>query len=293
MKPLFLALPGSDGEMARELAGRVGGELGEVALRAFPDGERYVRIETPVRDRPVWLVCSLRNADERFMPLAFVALTARDLGASRVGLVAPYLAYMRQDHRFHAGEGVTARYFARLLSACFDELVTVDPHLHRCSSLGEVYDIPTRVVASASAIADWLQKAVPRPIIIGPDAESEQWVSAVADACRCQHIVLRKERRGDRDVSISPLGDWSAHDGCTPVIVDDIISTARTMIGTVEQLRAVGAPAPVCVGVHAVFADGALDELAAAGVREVVTCNTIAHSSNRIDVTELIAAALT
>ena len=76
------------------------------------------------------------------MPLALVAGTARDLGASSVGLVAPYLAYMRQDRMFRAGEGVTSVYFARLLADSFDWLVTVDPHLHRRRSLTEIYPFP-------------------------------------------------------------------------------------------------------------------------------------------------------
>lgn len=294
MKPLFLGLPGVDSDLLASVAERAGGAVGRVTMREFPDGERYVRIEEPVEGRQVWLVCSLHRADEKFLPLYFVAATARDLGAARVGLVAPYLAYMRQDHRFRDGEGITARYFARLLATAFDELVTVDPHLHRCNSLGEVYSIPTRVVASAPAIASWLRASVREPVIIGPDAESEQWAAAVADACGCPYVVLEKERRGDRDVTISRVetGEFRSWGARTPVIVDDIISTGKTMIGTVQRLRAVGAPAPVCVGVHAVFADGALGELRASGAAEVVTCNTIVHPSNRIDVTGLIGAAL-
>jgi ribose-phosphate pyrophosphokinase len=83
------------------------------------------------------------------LPLLFAADTARDLGARRIGLVAPYLAYMRQDIRFHAGEAVTSRTFAAILSRHLDWLVTVDPHLHRYHELSEIYRIPTQVVHAA------------------------------------------------------------------------------------------------------------------------------------------------
>jgi hypothetical protein len=47
--------------------------------------------------------------------------------ARQVTLVAPYLAYLRQDRRFRPGEGITSRTFTRLISSSFDRLVTVDP----------------------------------------------------------------------------------------------------------------------------------------------------------------------
>jgi ribose-phosphate pyrophosphokinase len=66
------------------------------------------------------------------------------------------------------------------------------------------------------------------------------------------------------------------------VLVDDIISTANTMIRTVEELRRAKLAAPVCVGVHAVFAEGAYERLLGAGVQRVVTTDTIAHATNAI-----------
>ncbi|NQV22685.1 MAG: ribose-phosphate diphosphokinase, partial [Rhodospirillales bacterium] len=79
---------------------------------------------------------------------------------------------------------------------------------------------------------------------------------------------------------------WRDH---TPVLVDDIISTARTMIETVSHLKAVGMTAPVCIAVHGIFAGNALRDLVAAGASRVVTCNTIPHQTNAIDVTPLLA----
>lgn len=55
------------------------------------------------------LLCGLDRPDDKLLPLYFLSRTLREVGASRVVLAAPYLAYMRQDRRFHPGEGVTAR----------------------------------------------------------------------------------------------------------------------------------------------------------------------------------------
>ena len=287
LPPLLLPLPGNDA-LAEALARALGGDVGTVEVHRFPDGETLVRIGTPVTGRSVLLVATLHRPDDKLLPLVFMAATARDLGAARVGLVAPYLAYMRQDRRFREGEGVTSRYFAHILSEAVDWLVTVDPHLHRHESLADIYAIPGVAVRAAPAISAWIGAEVRRPLLVGPDSESAQWVRAVAEGAGAPALVLEKVRRGDRDVEVSvpDVERWRDH---TPVLVDDIISTARTMIETVAHLRRAGLAPPVCVGVHAVFAGRAYEDLMAAGAGRVVTCNTIPHPSNAIDLTERLA----
>lgn len=288
MKPVIFPLHGHD-EFSLRLADILGGELGKLTLRRFPDGESYVRLETPVEGRQVVLVCSMNDPDTKILQLLFVAATAHDLGATQIGLVAPYLTYMRQDKRFQPGEGITSRSFAQLLSGNFDWLVTVDPHLHRHTSLAEIYSIPTAVVRAAPAISAWIAANVAAPVLIGPDSESAQWVSEVARGANAPFVVLEKVRRGDRevDVSVPDLDRWRER---TPVLVDDIISTGRTMMETMGHLKRLGLSPPVCIGVHGVFAEHAFEDLIAAGAR-VVTCNTIPHPSNTIDLVGDVASA--
>ena len=290
MKPLVFSLPGNEAFSA-SLVRALDAEQGAVEIRRFPDGETYVRVLSEVAGRGCVLVATLDRPDDKILTLAFLATTARELGASRVTLVAPYLAYMRQDRRFQPGESVTSACFARFLSGWIDALVTVDPHLHRRSSLAEIYKVPCTTVHAAQLIARWIKEEVERPLLVGPDVESEQWVADVAKEADSPWLVLRKERMGDRNVRISvpDLERWRDH---TPVLVDDIISTARTMIETVGHLVRAGLRSPVCVGVHAVFAGSAYADLRSAGAGQVVTCNTIPHESNRIDVCPLFAGSM-
>lgn len=290
MKPVILALPENE-QLATGLAAKMQAEVGRMTVRRFPDGESYLRIESPLDGRDVTLVCSLHNPDAKLPALLFAASTARELGAARVGLVAPYLAYMRQDKQFKDGESVTSVHFAKLLSHYIDWLVTVDPHLHRRNSLDEIYSVPSIVVHAAPLLAEWIRTNIDSPVLIGPDSESEQWVSAVAHGANAPWFVLEKARRGDRDVSVS-IPDITALRGRTPVLVDDIISTARTMMATVRHLTGQGLAAPVCVGVHAIFAGDAHAELIAAGAARIVTTNTIPNPSSVIDLTPAIADAL-
>jgi ribose-phosphate pyrophosphokinase len=290
MTPLLFTLPGNE-RLASLLAPLIGAESGKAVLRRFPDGETYWRYETPVAGRSVALLCTLDRPDDKALPLLFAAAAARDLKAARVGLIAPYLAYMRQDHRFQPGEAITSGTFAKIVSGEIDWLVTVDPHLHRRSSLDEIYSVPSRALHAAPLIAQWIGDNIEKPLLIGPDRESEQWVAAVARGAEAPHIVLRKVRRGDRqvEVSVPDLAPWRER---TPVLVDDIISTGQTMIVTVKHLKNTGLPPPVCIGVHGIFAGNALEELTQAGAARVVTTNTIAHASNGIDISGLLAEAV-
>jgi len=260
-------------------------------MRDFPDGETYIRVDTPPAAREVVLVATIRHPNDKTLPLIFLADAVRDLGASRVGLVAPYLAYMRQDARFRPGEAVTSRSFARLISRSMDWLLTVDPHLHRFATLRDLYSVPAAAAHAAPDLGKWIAYNISSPWIIGPDAESFQWVKGIAAAAGAPFSVLAKDRRSDTEV-IESIPDSSAYRSRTPVLVDDIISTGHTMIAAIEHLRGDGSPAPACVAVHAVFAEGAYDELQAAGASCVVTTNTIPHPSNCVDVTPALAAAL-
>src|SRR5690606_41795229 len=95
---LLLALPGNEG-FTRRLAHHLDAQAAIVETRRFPDGESYVRLLADPAGRAVDLVCTLADPDAGFLRLAFAADAARDLGAAEVNLVAPYLAYMRQDRK--------------------------------------------------------------------------------------------------------------------------------------------------------------------------------------------------
>lgn len=280
-----------DAALAAALAQGLGCRFSPAAVHAFPDTETSVRIEPAAAAERVLLVASLDHPNPKILPLLFLARTLRDYGAKSVVLVAPYLAYMRQDRRFKEGEGVSARYFGALLSSYFDGLVTVDPHLHRISSLDEICSIPSTVVHAAPAVAVWISRCVQQPLLIGPDSESLQWVADLAQHAGCPFIVLEKKRRGDRrvEVSVPDVQRWSQH---TPVLFDDIIASGRTMLETVGHLREAGLPAPVCIAVHGLFADASDKLLRQAGAARVVTTNSVRHGTNDIDLTALLVDAL-
>jgi ribose-phosphate pyrophosphokinase len=287
MNTIILALPGAE-RLAETLAQQLHCAASTVEAHRFPDGEVVVRLRTAVTGQRVLLVAHLDRPDDKTLALVFAADAARELGALQVGLVAPYLPYMRQDDRFRPGEAITSRSYARLLSSTIDWLVTVDPHLHRWPSLDAIYSIRSHVVAAAPAIADWLRREVPQAILVGPDSESEQWVADVAGRVGVPYVVMTKERRGDRDVQVR-LPQGVPHEGRTPVLVDDIISSGHTMAAAAHVLRGAGWGRPLCVGVHALMDAAALDMLHRAGIARVASCDTVPHPTNAIGVAALLA----
>lgn len=279
-RPILLPLFGGE-SIANAIHEAFDYSLGDITLHQFPDGETMVRIHSCVQDQDVIVIANLDHPNNKLLPLLFTAETARDLGAKKIGLVAPYLPYMRQDKQFHGGEGISSVYFARLVSTYFDGLVTIDPHLHRWHDLNDIYTIPAKALHATDTIAAWIKTHVPDAILMGPDAESSQWVSEIAHKIDAPFLILDKERQGDHSVKVS-TPNIALYQNHSPVLVDDIISTGVTMMETVSHLKALEMKPPVCIGIHALFSDDAYENLQKTGAK-IITCNTILHASNGID----------
>lgn len=283
-KPLVFALEWHP--LQTSLTEQLQAECGKLDIRQFPDGESYLRIITPITGRSCIVVADLSHPNAKYLPLIFLLSTLRELGASSVGLVAPYLSYMRQDRRFVEGEAITSKIFARDLSQHIDWLVTVDPHLHRYHSLNEIYSVPSKVVQGAPALSQWL-KTKSDVLLIGPDAESEQWVSDIAHQSGHPFVIGEKQRFGDRDVQIT-LPELDVYHSLAAVIIDDVISSGHTILECIKALKEKSITHIHCAAVHGIFADGVDADLLSTGLESLVTTNTIAHQSNAIDITSLL-----
>lgn len=288
---IMLPFPGME-TLARAIAASSGAAVRPIGLHRFPDAESLVTLPSDIARGDIAIVATLRDPDRLALPLRFAAATAREFGATRVGLIAPYLGYMRQDRRFAPGQAVSAPLFARFLGESFDWLVSVDPHLHRIARLDDIFAMPAIRVATAPLIAAWIAAEVPDAVLLGPDSESQQWVADVARQSGRPYEILRKQRRGDRAVEITVPQSVDLR-RCRPVILDDIASSGRTMAQTVERVVAAGGKAPVCILIHAVFAGDACEDIRAAGAARIVTTDTIPHPTNAISVAESLASAVT
>ena len=275
---------------ARALAAALDWECAIVERHRFPDGETRLRLP-PQLPPQVALLRGLQQPNEKLAELMLAAAGARELGTTRLTLVSPYLAYMRQDIAFTPGEVVSQRHLGRLLAAWFDAVVTVDPHLHRVATLDEV--VPGRrgiALTAAPLLGAWIARQMPAAMLLGPDEEAAQWVRLAAQAHGLDHAVCHKQRRGDRDVDVALPAVPVA--GRAVVLFDDVASTGRTLVAATRGLLQSGAATVDVAVTHGLFVDDAVAQIRAAGVRHIWSTDCVPHASNVVSVVPLLAQAL-
>jgi len=271
-------------------AGRLAGALGishhEVSTHRFPDGESLVRVDA---SPPIALVYrSLDDPNAKLVELLLAAAALRDNGASRVILITPYLAYMRQDMAFEPGQAVSQRVIGELLARHFDALLTVDPHLHRIHSLAEIMPGIDAVSITAGPVLSAAVDALDNPILVGPDSESRQWVDGIAAPLGLGVLVGNKERKGDRMVNISIDGIEGVA-GRPVVLVDDVIASGVTLERAAGMLIEAGATRIEALATHCLATAPDLARLRDAGIARIQSTDTVPGEMATIPIASLLA----
>lgn len=278
-------------ELAKKIAKLSNSHYSELTVKKFPDGELYIKFEESLKDKEVVLVQTFHPSNEAILEVLLAGYTAKDLGAKKLTLVVPYLAYIRQDKRFHPGESVSSKIIGNLLSK-FDKIITIDPHLHRFKSLREVFHTQTQKLTANHLIEDFIAKKYKNPIIIGPDEESYQWAREIAMKIKSHAAILKKKRFSPTKVKIiikSPV-DIKNKD---LVIIDDIISTGKTILETIKHLKTQKPKTINVIAIHGIFADLKTYKEIKKLSNSIITTNTIENIHGKIEVSHLIAESLT
>jgi len=278
-------------ELAKQLAKRINADYGALITDKFPDGETYLKLPFSVEGKKVIIVEGMHpNPNEIIIETIFAVRTAKELGAEEVVLVAPYLAYLRQDKRFHPLECWSNRIISAILHFA-DSIIAIDPHIQRISDLQSIFKIPAKQITANTLIAEYIQKNIKDPVILGPDEESYQWAEKIAETINVEVTVLRKKRYTSRHVVIKLKTETNLK-GRNVVIVDDIISSGHTMIEVIKQAKKMKAKTITCLAVHGIFAENALAKLKKAGATSIITTNTVMNPTSKIDVSSVIADTL-
>ncbi|MGR2737833.1 ribose-phosphate diphosphokinase [Billgrantia sp. Q4P2] len=276
---------------ARRLASAAAIEAHRIACHRFPDEELCLRLPDMALPDCLVIYRSLDRPNDKLVELMLLSRHAREQGVGRLVLVAPYLAYMRQDIAFNPGELVSQRLVGGFLAELFDAVITVDPHLHRIERLEQA--VPLRHAVTLSAAPRLAEEIVTRrgdALLLGPDSESQQWVESAARIAGLEYGTCIKKRHGDRDVEIA-LPDLVIA-GRRVVLLDDVASSGRTLAQAAERVLAAGAASVDVAVTHALFVGDALGVIRQAGVGEVWSTDTIGHESNTVFMASVLAEAL-
>ena len=283
-----MIIPGAETQaFAAALADAADEPLGRVEYEQFADGEHVVRVPETVAGERAVVVASTVDSDAHVQVLQLQD-AVREVGASEVVTVVPYMGYARQDEAFRGGEPVSSRAMARAVSTGTDRVITVNPHE---PAVCDFFDLPAGHVDAAGVLADPLP-ALSDPLFLAPDEGAIDLATTVRDAYGAGETdFFEKDRDYDSgDVTITPSDASIA--GRDVVLTDDIIATGSTMSESIEVLHERDASRVYVTCVHPMLASNALTKLSTAGVAAVYGTDTVERAASAVSAAPAVAEEL-
>jgi len=266
--------------LAREIAGHLGLPLGDVHLTRFPDGESYCQYRENIRGSDLFILQPTGTpVNENLMELLLMVDAGKRASADRITAVIPYYGYARQDRKDKPRVPISSKLVADLLVAAgCDRIVVVDLH---APSIQAFFDIPVDHLFSAPVVIEELRKmALPNLTVVSPDAGGVERARAFAQRLAADLVIVDKRRSGAETSEVMHvIGDV---EGRTCVIVDDIIATAGTLVGTARALADNGAQTILGCFTHAVLAGPAMDRVREANLSGLIVTNTLPVPEERL-----------
>jgi ribose-phosphate pyrophosphokinase len=251
-----------------------GHEAGEVAIDTFPDGERYMRIVSEVDGRDVVLLGGTTSDAATLMVFDLGCALVR-CGARRLTLIVPYYGYATMERAVRAGEVVTAKTRAVMLSAipmaCYgNRILLLDLHAEGIPHYFESGLTAFHVYAKP-VLRDVITRLGGDDFVLAcTDAGRAKWVESLAnDVGVTAAFVFKRRLAGDR-TEVSALD--AQVQGKRVVIYDDMIRTGGSLIGAARAYRDAGATSLAAVATHGLFPGESLAKIQASGLFTDIVC---------------------
>ncbi|HTO05284.1 MAG TPA: ribose-phosphate diphosphokinase, partial [Opitutus sp.] len=246
--------------MGEKICAQLGVSLSRHEEREFEDGEHKSRPLVSVRGKDVYVVHSLhgdfdQSVNDKLCRLLFFLGALRDASAARVTAIAPYLCYTRKDKKSKDRDPVTTRYVAALFEAVgVDRVVTMD--VHNLAAFQNAFRIRTEHLEAKSLLAEYFAPLVrdENVTVVSPDAggvkRAEDFRQALGRATgRMPLSAFLEKHRSEGVISGSALiGDVA---GRIAILVDDLISSGKTLVRGAATCRAHGATHVFAAATHA------------------------------------------
>jgi len=265
---------GSSNEpLAQKIAGHLGMPLGRIKLSRFKSGEIYVHYEESIRNCDVFLIQSLSHPiNDYFVELLIMIDAAKRASARTVNVVMPYYGSARQERKTAPREPISAKMVADVLTTVgASRVITIDLH---AAAIQGFFNIPVDHLTALDLICDHLTSLnLKNPVVVSPDAGRASTAEKLANLLHAPFAIMIKKRpQHNESVITHVIGEV---EGCTPIIIEDMIDTGTTIVNVVESLRERGAHEAYVCATHPVFSNDALKKLDHPYIREVVVTDSI------------------
>ncbi len=238
-----------------------------IEIGKFPDGDTHVRILNLAECEDSDVIVFHRLYPEQntsLVALLFILDSVKEAGAKSVAVVAPYLAYSRQDKKKLNGEVASAFVLCNLLKrAGCDKLVTFDCHFLNKEGPAKFAELDIENISMGKELGAFARREAfggEGCEVISPDMGAGYMA---AEHGGKSYKKARKEYEGDkihyRDVGEMD-GDFEVA-GKNVLVLDDMISTGATMIKALEKLKAAGAKKVCCAATHGLFLYNCMDKI--------------------------------
>lgn len=273
--------------IAKKVAKALRADYTEIFVEDFPDSEFHIALKKNPKNRKVVIMNSLaRDPDRKLIETVLAGGIARDYKAKEVILMATYFPYLRQDKHFLNYDSFSSEHIMRLF-ANFDKIITIDPHLHRIHHMKD-WLTKAESISAKELIVDYIKKRFKNNFeILGPDGESVQWNKPIADKLGKEVVVLNKTRFSGTKIKQQDFKDKLQ---TNVIMIDDIISTGKTLAGALTLAKKHGAKNLICIGIHGLLVGDAVKLITKHA--ELITTNTIINKYAKIDVSPIIIKAL-
>ncbi len=277
--------------LSRRVADAVGATFLQLEHKIFPDGETYIRFPESVMEERVAVIQSCYPPQNKnLIDLLLILDTARDMGAKETAAVVPYFAYARQDDSYRAGEAVSAKTVARMVEATgASHFLTVDMPSNRALRF---FTIHSENLTCMNLIAAYL-KSLPleKPYVLAPDDGAIPLAKAASDTLQTEYAWFEKSRDKITGAVVTSGKDVDVR-GRDVIVVDDVISTGKTIANTAQIAKKQGARRVIAACAHLLLVGGSERTLKSAGVDQVVGTDSVELDSHPVSVAPVLAEAL-
>lgn len=260
-------------EIAEEIAGQLGVELGKINIKQFANGEIYVRYLQSIRGADVYLIQPIVSpVNDTLMELLIMLDAAKRASAGRIIVVMPHYGYARQDKKSAAREPITAKLVADVLTtAGADSIISMDLHQGQIQGF---FDVPVNHLTALGVLADYFASLnLEDMVVVSPDVGRAKACKKLADMLHCPLAIMHKGRPDHNVAEINHVIGEVAGKVC--IVTDDMIDTAGSITEGARALMAKGAKAVYVGATHGIFSGPAYERIADAPIEQLVVTNTI------------------